>query len=174
MPHHLTPHDAPNNMACRLIVWWFKTSVLFNLIVGTTLMAIVILKVWRVWHHHHLLHLHTFIFCAGPAHSDPCGLAGGGYTQVQSRLKEVSQTVISKEHLIRLTGLIVGYWFLYAFFTFYRVYEETVAVRGTHNARARHATCDGWSCVYDDGVHRTAGRHRGRGGGADRVRRGDG
>ncbi|ELR20679.1 Frizzled/Smoothened family membrane region protein [Acanthamoeba castellanii str. Neff] len=71
---------------------WYG-PVLFNLIVGTTLMAIVILKVWRV----------------------------------QSRLKEVSQTVISKEHLIRLTGLIVGYWFLYAFFTFYRVYEETVA-----------------------------------------------
>jgi hypothetical protein len=51
---------------------------------------------------------------------------------VQSRLKEVSQTVISKEHLIRLTGLIVGYWFLYAFFTFYRVYEETISVRGQH------------------------------------------
>jgi hypothetical protein len=31
--------------------------VIFNLIVGTTLMAIVILKVWRVRHHHHYHHL---------------------------------------------------------------------------------------------------------------------
>jgi hypothetical protein len=35
---------------------WYG-PVIFNLIVGTTLMAIVILKVWRVRHHHHYHHL---------------------------------------------------------------------------------------------------------------------